>query len=109
MAMKISFDRSSFRNALRRHLEYIMRHSAGELVEEVVNELVHERLLELAEEELNGIAEEREDAPLSLAESADRIMVEISPLDVDHRYLVREVLKKHLKEALRDYIRRGLA
>jgi len=106
--MDISFDRNAFREALKRHLQFVLRHDASALVEEVINELVHERLVELAEEELNGIAEETSDAPLSLEETADKIAIEISPADIDHRYLVREVLKKHLKKALRDYIRRGL-
>lgn len=106
--MKISFDREFFRDALKRHLDYILRHDASDLLEEVVNELVHERLLELAEEELNGFAESMKESPFSLTESAGKIAVEISPFDVNHRYLVREVLKKHLKEVLRDYIRRGL-
>jgi len=104
----ISFDRNAFRSALKRHLQFVLRHDASALVEEVINELVHERLVELAEEELNGIAENTNDAPLSLEETADKIAIEISPLDIDHRYLVREVLKRHLKKALRDYIRRGL-
>jgi len=106
--MDISFDRNAFRDALKRHLQFVLRHDASALVEEVINELVHERLVELAEEELNGIAKETSDAPLSLEETADKIAIEISPVDIDHRYLVREVLKKHLKKALRDYIRRGL-
>ena len=106
--MDISFDRNAFRSALKRHLQFVLRHDASALVEEVINELIHERLVELAEEELNGIAENTNDAPLSLEETADKIAIEISPLDIDHRYLVREVLKRHLKKALRDYIRRGL-
>ena len=106
--MDISFDRNAFRSALKRHLQFVLRHDASALVEEVINELIHERLVELAEEELNGIAENTNDAPLPLEKTADKIAIEISPLDIDHRYLVREVLKRHLKKALRDYIRRGL-
>jgi len=106
--VQVSFNGEAFRLSLRRQLEYVLRHEAHDILEDVVNELIHERLLELAEEELNHVGEEKNDEGPSLEDNISNIAVAVTPLDINHRYLVKEVLKKHMKELLRGRLRDGM-
>lgn len=107
--MEIKFDREEFRRTLKEQLDYVLKHESNELLEDVINELVHQRLLEMTEEDLNTIAEDDSYiSPSTLKESLSRISLEVSSIDINHRYLVREMLKKHLCSVLYEVIRKEL-
>jgi|GEM_PF-1851013 hypothetical protein len=108
--MEVQFNREEFRRTLREQLDYIIKHESSILLEDVINELIHQRLVELAEEELNEISNDDSYAsPTSLSENLSKISLEINPMDINHRLLVREVLKRYLRASLESLIRQKLS
>jgi hypothetical protein len=106
--MPINFDREEFRKCLKEQFEYILHHECNELLEESLNEVVRERLHELAEEELNRLGAGAEDTGSPLGELAG-MQIHLSGLDIDHRLLVRQVLKEEMRKLLKGFVNEHLA
>ncbi len=106
--MPINFDREEFRKSLQEQFQYVLRHESNELLEDSLNEVVRERLHELAEEELNRLGAGAEDAGSPLGELSG-MQMHLSGLDIDHRLLVRQVLKEEMKKLLKGFVNEHLA
>ncbi len=102
--MPVDFDREEFRKSLREQFDYLLRNESKQLLQESLNELVKGRLEELAEHELNLLGGESGDEFGNAVEQLARVQMRLSPLDINHRMLVREVLKKEMKKMLRDFV-----
>ena len=107
--MPVDFDMQEFKKCLREQFHYILSNESSQLLEETLNELVRERLEELTETELNLMGSETEkDFPDAVRRLAD-VRMHISSLDIDHRLLVRQVLKKEIKKLLKGFVDENFA
>ena len=102
--MPVDFDRDEFRKALREQFDYLLRNESKQLLQESLNELVRGRLEKLAEDELNILGSECDDGLPGAVEKLAGVHMHLSPLDIDHRTLVRHVLKKEMKKMLSEFV-----
>lgn len=106
--MPVNFDRKEFRKNMQEQFDYILRNESRQLLQESLNELVKSRLEELAEQELNELGAK---CPDDLGDSVGQlgnVQMHISTLDIDHRLLVRQVLKKEMKKLLKGFVNENL-
>jgi predicted metal-dependent hydrolase len=106
--MAVNFDKEEFVKCLQEQFHYILGNESRTLLQESLNELVRERLEEMAERELNLLGEECTDELGNPLEQLAAVQMHISTLDVDHRLLVRQILKKEMKKLLKDYVSENL-
>jgi DNA-directed RNA polymerase sigma subunit (sigma70/sigma32) len=102
--MGVDFDKEDFRKCLREQFEYILRNESRQLLQESLNETVRERLEELAERELNVMGEECGEDMGDAVKHLAGVQMHISTLDIDHRFLVKQILKKEMKKMLKGFI-----
>jgi hypothetical protein len=102
--MPIDFDSTDFRKTLREQFCFVLKNESREILEDALNELVRERLEELAQEELNLLGKTVPEIVGDPIEALSRVPIHLSPLDIDHRELVRGVLRSEMKKLLRDFI-----
>ena len=102
--MAVNFDREEFKKALREQFDYLLRNESKQLLQETLNELVRGRLEKLAEDELNILGGECGDEFENAVEKLASVQMHLSPLDINHRMLVRQVLKKEMKNMLTDFV-----
>lgn len=102
--MPVDFDKDEFSKCLREQFHYILRNESGDLLQESLNEAVRERLEELAEQELNVMGEECGDEFSGAVGELGKVQMHMSTLDIDHRILVRQILKKEMKKLLKGFV-----
>jgi hypothetical protein len=102
------FDLDGFRKNINAQLDYVIKHEAGELFEEVLTDLVKERLHDLTLEVLNNIAEAMPDSPMAGIGRVAEADFHLSPLDIDHRALVKAALKREMANVLKPIVKEKL-
>lgn len=102
--MPINFDSGEFSKSLREQAQYILRNESMDVLQESLNEVVRERLEELAQQELNRLGEEFPEDMGSPVEKLSSLKMHLSNLDIDHRALVKQVLKKEMKKLLKGFV-----
>ena len=107
--MPVNFNMEEFNKCLREQFDYILRNESRDLLQESLNELVRARLEELTEQELNLLGEESDGSLGSSLEQLAAVQMHISTLDINHRLLVRQILKKEMKKMLKDFVDGNLA
>ena len=102
--MPIDFDSVEFRKTLREQFYFMLKNESREILEDALNEVVRERLEELAQEELNLLGKSVPEIAGDPIEALSHVPIHLSGLDIDHRELVRGVLRGEMKRLLRDFI-----
>jgi len=107
--MPINFDRAEFRKCLREQFDYVLKNESNKILQEALNEVVRQRLEDIAHEELNELGMDTEDDFGNSLEQLDGVQMHISAMDIDHRTLVRELLKKEMKKMIKGFIDENLS
>ena len=102
--MPMDFDSADFRKTLREQFYFMLKNESREILEDALNELVKERLEDLAQEELSVLGKTIPEIAGDPIEALSRVPIHLSGLDINHRELVRGVLRKEMKKLLRDFI-----
>ncbi len=106
--MAVNFNMEEFRKSLQEQFDYLLRNESMPIMQDSLNELVRERLHELAERELNAMGEQCEDSFSDAVKALAEVPIHLTNLDIDHRLLVKEVLKKEMKKMLKDFVDENL-
>lgn len=98
------FDKRQFAENIRAQVDFIMKHESTGMVEEVLTDLVAERLKELTLDVLNELGETVPDVGSAGVDKVRDSSIHISPLDIDHRALVRRALKDQMAKVLKKIV-----